>query len=442
MSPDGLFYYRLFEKLYQMGYQTLDEVSIFAFVKENEQIKLEYEKRGGYNTLKELGSIVDTSNIQGYVDAFNKYCLLEELHSKGFNIEKDFNKFEQMTASQVFDYFEYQLNSVSVDVGGDVEFGDFEITEDFITKLESGANVGIQYGKYCPLMNYLTLGIPKKNFTIIGSYINQGKSSFVSANIAFPIAETGMKVGILANEMELDVYKILLLLYVLTNRVEYYGLTRKKIKMGKFTSEDKEAIRKASEIIKNEYKPFLFFAKTFDYDINKTKKIIKKWSKLGVELVLYDTLKANTTDEQTWKNLIDSSRELYQLASKENIAVVGVMQLALHTNHRRILDLDILANGKQASEPASECIFFRTLHPSEKKGEKHELKCYKYVKDSNGKYTNVKEYIDLDPDKTYRIFFLAKTRNDQVGVAIVYEFKGHYNQWRELGYAEVRPDSY
>src|SRR5690606_23093460 len=103
-----------------------------------------------------------------------------------------------------------------------------------------------------PLMNYLTLGIPKKNFTIIGSYINQGKSSFVSANIAFPIAETGMKVGILANEMELDVYKILLLLYVLTNRVEYYGLTRKKIKMGKFTSEDKEAIRKASEIIKNE----------------------------------------------------------------------------------------------------------------------------------------------------------------------------------------------
>lgn len=425
-----------------MGYQTLDEVSIFAFVNENEQIKMEYEKRGGYNTLRELASIVDTLNIQGYVDTFNKYCLLEELHSKGFNIEKDFNKFEQMTTSQVFDYFEYQLNSVSIDVGDDVEFDTFEITDNFIEKLESGENVGIQYGKYSPLMNYLTLGIPKGHFTIIGSYVNQGKSSFVSANLAFPIAETGMKVGILANEMDSKDYKMLLLLYVLVNRVEYFGLTRKKLKIGKFTDEDKAAIRRAQVIIKEEYAPYIYFAKTFDYEVSKTKKIMKKWSKLGVEIVCYDVLKADLVGENTWQNLIESSRLLYQLASKEKIAVVGIMQLALYTNQRRILDLDVLANGKQATEPASECIFFRSLHPNEKTGEKHELKCYRMVKDTQGKYSNVKEYIDLDPNKTYRIFFIAKTRNDQVGTAIVYEFKGHFNIWKEIGFADVRPDSY
>ena len=442
MSADGLFYYRLFEKLYQMGYQTLDEVSIFAFIQENEQIKMEYEKRGGYNTLRELASIVDITNIQGYIDTFNKYCLLEELHGKGFNIDKEFNKFEQMSASQVFDYFEYQLNSVSVDIGDDVEFDTFEIDDKFIADLESGENVGIQYGKHSPLMNYLTLGIPKGHFTIVGSYVNQGKSSMVSANMAFPIAETGMKVGMLANEMESKDYKMLLLLYVLINRVEYFGLTRKKIKIGKFSKEDREAIAKAQKIIKEQYAPYLFFAKTYDYDINKTKKIIKKWAKVGVELVLYDVLKADLVGDNTWQNLIESSRLLYQLASRENIAIVGVMQLALHTNQRRILDLDVLANGKQATEPASECIFFRSLHPNEKVGEKQELKCYKMVKDASGKYTNVKEYIDLDPDKTYRIFFIAKTRNDQVGTAIVYEFKGHFNIWKEIGFAEVRPDSY
>lgn len=442
MSPDGLFYYRLFEKLYQMGYQTLDEVSIFAFIQENEQIKVEYEKRGGYNTLRELSNIIDISNIQGYVDTFNKYCLLEELYSKGFNIEKDFSKFEQMTASQVFDYFEYQLNSISVDIGDDVEFDTFDITDGFIEDLESGENVGIQYGKYSPLMNYLTLGLPKGDLTLIGSYINQGKSSFVSNNLAFAIAESGIKVGILANEMQSKAYKLLLLLYVMVNRLDYYKLTRKKLKIGKFTDEDKIMINRARDIIKEEYVPYLFFAKTFDYEITKTRKIIKKWSKLGAEVIIYDTLKADLDNAETWKDLIASSRELYQLASKENIAIIGVMQLALYTNQRRLLDLDVLANGKQASEPASECIFFRSLHPNEKKGERFELKCYKMVKDASGKYSNVKEYIDLDPDKTYRIFFIAKTRNDQVGTAIVYEFKGHYNIWKEVGFADVRPDSF
>lgn len=441
MSSDGVFYYSLLTHLYQMGYQTFDEVSIYAFLQKNTALLDGYNDRGGFSTLKDLQSIVDIKNIDVYMDTFNKYTLLEELYEKGFSVEREFDKFERMTSSQVFDYFEYQLNSVSADIGGDTEFESFEVTKEDIADLESGENIGVQYSKHSPLLNYLTLGIPRGNFTIIGSYVNQGKSSFVS-NMAFSMAREGTKVGIIANEMGIKDYKTLLLIYVLINDMSYYKLTRKKIKMGKFSPEDKVALDKAMQIIRDEYLDNLLFAKTFDYDMQRTRKIIKRWSKIGVELVYYDTLKASTGDESTWQNLIESSRELYQLASKEDIAVVGVMQLALHTNQRRLLDLDVLANGKQATEPASECIFFRTIHPNEKVGEKYEAKCYRFVKDASGKYSNVKEMIELDPNKTYRVFFLAKTRNDEVGTAIIYEFQGHLNVWKELGFADIRPDVY
>ena len=441
MGKDGSFYYSLFHHLYQMGYQVFDEVSIYAFLQENEELLKGYNDRGGYSTLKDLKSIVDVKNLDVYIDIFNKYCLLEELDSKGFNVEKEFDKFERMTTSQVFDYFEYQLNSISVDIGGDTEFESFEVTEQDIVDLESGENIGIQYGKHSPLMNYLTLGIPKGNFTIMGSYVNQGKSSFVS-NMAFSVARAGTKVGIVANEMAIKDYKMLLIIYVLTNDLNYYKLTRKKIKMGQFDDEDSVQIHKAREIIKEHYVPNLYFAKTFDYDMTRTKKIIKRWAKLGIELVFYDTLKSSMEDNSVWESLIEATRVLYQLASKEDIAIVGVMQLALHTNQRRVLDLDVLANGKQASEPASECILFRTIHPNEKVGEKFEAKCYRFIKDPSGKYSNVKEMIELDPNKTYRIFFLAKTRNDEVGTAVIYEFKGHLNVWKELGFADIRPDIY
>ena len=439
LGEDGAFYYSLLTHLYGLGYQKFDEVSVFAFLQKNEELLEQYNRKGGYNTLRDLSIIVDVNNINGYIDAFNKYSLLIQLNEKGFNVEKEFDKFEQMTSSQVFDYFEYQLNSITVDVAHDVEFESFEVTEQDIVDLESGENIGIQYGKHSPLMNYLTLGIPKGNFTIMGSYVNQGKSSFIS-NMAYSIAREGTKVGIIANEMAIKDYKLLLLIYVLINDMSYYGLTRKKIKMGQFTHEDRKAIDKAREIIKEHYVPNLFFAKTFDYDMSRTTKIIKRWSKLGVELIYYDTLKSDMSDSSVWESLIEATRTLYQLASKEDIAIVGVMQLALHSNQRRILNLDVLANGKQASEPASECILFRTIHPNEKVGEKFEAKCYRFVKDPTGKYTNVKEIIELDPNKTYRVFFIAKTRNDEVGTAVIYEFKGHLNVWKEIGFADIRPD--
>ena len=47
-------------------------------------------------------------------------------------------------------------------------------------------------------------------------------------------------------------------------------------------------------------------------------------------------------------------------------------------------------------------------------------------------------YIVLDKDKHYKIFFHFKSRNDEVGTALVYENLGYANKWREIGYCKPK----
>ena len=72
-------------------------------------------------------------------------------------------------------------------------------------------------------------------------------------------------------------------------------------------------------------------------------------------------------------------------------------------------------------------------------GEKFDVKAYKHIKDPiTGKYTSAKQLITLDKDKDYKVFFIAKTRNDNVGLCILYEFDGNWNKWIEKGKCHVQ----
>ena len=50
-----------------------------------------------------------------------------------------------------------------------------------------------------------------------------------------------------------------------------------------------------------------------------------------------------------------------------------------------------------------------------------------------GKWLKTVQPIELDKDKKYKVFFLDKTRNDTDSKAIVFEFNGNFNSWREIG---------
>ena len=447
LSEDGLFYYTLGERLFKLKHDVFDEMAVLSLLEGNRELKERWDNYGGYKTIKELMNVSNVENIYGYIEMLDKYIVLKKLNQRGFDVSRDWSKFEQMTPTQIIDYVEYELLNIELESStSDIEFEQLYFTEEEIAEVEQGLYVGLNYSKHCPQLNYLTMGIPKGDLTMFGSYVNGGKSSFVTSNIIIPIAESGIKVHVISNEQRSQVYKFLLAIYVMVNDLNYYKLTRKKLKGGKWSNEEKEMFLKANEIIKSKY-PNITFSKTYDYDMQKVCQIIKRQAKRGCELFVYDTMKGdNLTDGSVWQSLIEDSKKLFQTASKEDVAVVVTFQLALHSLQKRFLDLSVLANGKQVSEVFSEIILFRDIFSDEYTGEKEDIHCYQLMRDeSTGAYLKdpatgqtMKKEITLTPNKKYKLFFLSKTRNDENGVCLVYEFDGAWNIWKEVGRANVK----
>lgn len=438
-TVDGMFYYSLGLQMYKLGFQNFDNTSIYTFIQDNPVLKDGFESRGGYKTIEEIKSIINVENIEAYYDELVKNNMLLRLYEKGFDVIKDLDKFKKMTSEEVYDWFEYHLNNISINSGNNIKIETLEIDDDFIKECNSGESKGIDYGKVCHILNYLTLGLPLGDLYLLGGHSGIGKSSFVFGNIILPVADNGVKCCIISNEQKSKDFKTMLLSTVLVKELKYYDLTRKKIKLGNFTPEQLEMINKAKEIIKQKYGS-IKFAKLFDYNMAKVKKIIKKLAKQGYQLFLYDTFKSESLVDGDWKQIVEDSKQLFQIASKENVCIIPTYQLALHTLNKRYLDASCLSNAKQIKEVCSEMVYLRPIWEDEHSGEKYDIKPFNWKKDSSGKYTKIKELFSIDKDKKYLIAFLDKSRADETGQTILYEFNGRYNVWREKGLCTVIHD--
>ena len=439
-TEDGIFYYSLGKQLYKQGFKAFDNVSVYTFLEDKPTVKKHFDKLGGYKTVEELRSLVDVENIDAYFDQIAKSNTLMMLHDKGFPVLPNIKKFARMTNQEVYDYYDYLLNSISLNTGHDAAIEDLVIDQAYIDRCDAGEEMGLNYGKVCHILNYLTMGLPLGEMTMLAGHSGAGKSSFIFECIVLPLVEQGIKVAIISNEQKIHSFQQLLLVHILTQDLDYWELTRKKLKAGHFTDSQKEMLNLAQQISKEKY-PNIKFVKLFDSDMGKAKKIIRKLSKLGYQAAIYDTLKVEDSfDRSTWEQLLIQSRQLFQLASKENIALVTTFQLALSTLNKRWLDAGCLSNGKQVKEVYSEMIYLRQIWDDEYTGEKHDCKAYRLKRDANGKLTKVKEMITLDKDKKYLVAFLDKTRNDEDKQTILYEWNGRFNKWTEIGYCTIYND--
>jgi replicative DNA helicase len=415
-------------------------VSVYTYLENKPKLKEHFESLGGYHTVEEIRSLYNTENITGYYDKIIKMNMLLALHEKGFNVVQSIKKFNTMKAQEVYDYYDYQLNNISLKSGHDVDIETLEIDDKYIADCNAGIAQGIGYGKICKILNHLTLGVPLGDLYMLGAYSGAGKSSFTFGNMVVPMTENGIKCAVISNEMRSEKFKELLLVHILNNDLNYWGLTRKKIKMGKFTDEQMEMLNKAKIISKEKYGAIRFI-KLFDNDMGKVKKAVKKLSKVGYSVFLFDTMKAEgEADKALWESMLMSSRMLFQVASKENVAIICTYQLALHTLNKRFLDSGCLSQSKQIAEVFSEICYMRTLWEDEYAGGKYDCKPYQHERDESGKYGKIKKMITLDTDKTYIPVFLSKSRNDETGIQVLYEVDFKYNKWKEVGFCRIIND--
>jgi len=435
LTEDGRFYYSLAYEMYKLGYKSFDDASIFSYVEGKETLKNGFTRRGGYKTVDEIKRILNEENIETYYDELVKFNMLLKLHDKGFNVVNEIDKFKKMTSVQLYDYFEYQLDNVFLNRGNGVKIEDLDFNDDFIEACDAGEEMGLSYAAACPLLNFHTLGLHRSNVQIFAGFSGTGKTSFCINSYILSILDQGENVTIIANEMNKRSWQHILMATILSQKLDYYGLPRKKQKMGNLAAEQKEKMEEAREYFNEHYKGRLKFAKIYDYSTEDVKKIIRKMAKQGFKYALYDTFKSeDSSSAQMTGELIESSKQLLQVAEKEDVGIIITMQLAIYMENTRYLTAACLSGAKGVKEIVSELVLTRQVWEDEFNGEKYDIKPYRYKKDSNGKFTKIKEEITLKHDKKYMILFLDKTRNDEGDTTLLYQFDGAWNKWTEIGY--------
>ena len=439
ICEEPLFYFLIGRGIRRQGFQTIDNITVDTYLADKPTLRKHFEELNGWRACKAMMDLVDPDNTDGFLDQINKMNTLKILATRYDDMLSHPEKFEHSTNEEVYEAFEYMNNSVALTTGHDSKVESLVADASYIDKLDSGMDVGLQYDKVAKILNNLTMGLPIGDMYLLAAHSGNFKTSFLFNNIVVPVAENGYKVCIISNEMTLDAYKNLLLIYVLTNDLDYWGITRKKLKAGHFNDEQKEMLLKATKIEEEKYKN-IQFVKMFESRTNSLTKYIKKLARSGTKCFIYDTLKVSddTNDETMWQSLLMDSRRIFQTVNKERVCFVASFQLALYTTNQRYLDATCLSSSKQIKEVVSELCAQRILWQDEYTGEKYDCEPYRYKKTDSGKY--VKMPVTLDKEKTYVVVFLDKTRNDERGQCILYQVNGAFNTWQEIGYCTIQND--
>ena len=114
LTEDGMFYYGLAQQLYRAGYQAFDNISLYSFLEDKKTLKSGFEDRGGYRSITEITSLINTDNVGIYYDELIKNNMFLRLYDSGFNVVNNLEKLNQMSSSEVYDYYDFQLNNICV----------------------------------------------------------------------------------------------------------------------------------------------------------------------------------------------------------------------------------------------------------------------------------------------------------------------------------------
>ncbi|CEQ01633.1 putative replicative DNA helicase [[Clostridium] sordellii] len=439
LSPEALFYVGIVNRLLEKGIEVVDEVS---FINEVNDLNLNdtYERMGGYSTIKELMSIVDIRNADMIVDDWRKWNLIKYYETEGIlKSDKLFDKLTQMTSIQVEDYIIYKAtNTMLKCVSGRIK--EIDLTTGYDKAIEEwnlGNAIGYKLG--FPIINYTLAGLHRGTLNLLLAFSGGGKTSFALPLAVLPIIESGEKMVIMANEQDEMEWRQMLLATVMFNRIKYYGMNRQKFLYGNFSEKDREALRESSKWLE-QYSGNLTFVEMKDYNIDNIRRIIKKYSKIGFNTMLVDTLKpTDETSDKSWAEFSETSKELFLLAKQCDVALLCTAQLATNSYGKKYLDINSIGKSRAIAEVAAQILMFRDI----KDQEKENLKVWKKKRDENtGKLTNKNEIIKLDKDKDYIVLFVAKNRFGESNVQLVYEKNMSFNQYYEVGFTSIQYDGF
>lgn len=438
LTPDGRFYFDLAQAMWRAGVRKFDPMGVDLYLKDKPNVQAKFEHFGGFNSVDELKSLLALDNFDATYEELVCNNILLNLYDQGFRVEDDLEHLKKMNSAQLYDYFDFKLNNIFVDKVEKLKAVDLcDGYDEYVDQWNKGVMRGFPIG--FPLLNYRLVGVHKKNLLLHLANIGNGKTTSSILFYILPAIEQGENVCIIANEQGVEEFRQMILSTVLFNKIGYRKINRHRFIAGGFSEDDLAEIKKAQDWLKAAPGKIIFI-ETKDYSVGNVKKIVRKYSKIGYGLFIFDTMKPEKENsDRAWGDFSEVAKELFSIAKREDVAIVATAQLSGESMARRFLDLSCTGKSKSIAETAGQVVMFRTMSDDEKE----KLEVYRFHKDiETGKYTNIREKIALDPSKDYIILFTPKNRFGDTTPQIVYERNMAWNLLREIGYVQIAYDGF
>lgn len=455
ISDEGKFYFGILNNLLRKNILEVTDTDIR--LNSTDDVIEQYKTYGGMKTIEKLKRAADLRNFEAYIDELFKRNLYMELCDDGLDIEKEIeietksgikrmkylDVFEVMTCEEVVKFMQNRLCiKTQGTISNGIEESCGEIPEDFIEELYEGKTLGISFDsvediKLLPYISKETLGLKKKTLSMIASFVNVGKTTLL-CNMILSLVSKDQKILVITNEMKIKDYWTNFLVYIGANILEHKGLTKRKVKSGNLTEDDKRALYKAREVYNERFADKLIICSILDSDMDLVDKLTRKYSlSKSIDVLVYDTFKQNfdKAGEVSYKDLIKDSRDAEKLCKKYDLIGLCAIQLSQVYLGNLVLDLSMLAGAKQINEILENLIMMRALYKTElDKDSRHYIHPFVRFKNERGEW-DTKE-IELDKNGTYRVLFLTKTRDGETfedsNTAVLCSYAGRTGTFKEI----------
>ena len=416
---------------------TLSEVDIGLYLEKHPQLADKYyNEYGGYQTIENAGFYIKEENFDSYVRDLRKWNTVAKLIKYGFPCDKTkLSEICDMSAEELYDEYTVYLNDIFANIDNNIKsYNGFADMKVLIDELDAGKNVGIPFAN-CEILNRETGGMLGGNIIGFGASSGVGKST-LSINYVFPtIMKHDLKALFIINEEDEQKFRKEALIWYCSNVLKH-PVPKRILRDGGFDEETKKVLYKAAEWFESQKeKKHITIIPLEQYTARTVIKLIKKYTKMGCDVIVLDTLKESydSRDKESWKSLMTDCVDFYDCIKHTNTCMIITYQLV--KNKSKYLTNSDIGISKGILDIFSLNIFFRRPLQTEYEGGKDELYCYNPIKNSSSR-TEFK----LKKDKHYMIGFISKNRFGMSDIQIVSEADFSINQYKDLGYCTVLQD--
>ena len=416
---------------------TLSEVDIGLYLEKHSKLADKYyNEYGGYQTIENASAYIKEENFESYLRDLRKWNAVARLIKCGFPCDKDrLSEICDMSAEELYDEYTVYLNDIFANVDNNIKsYNGFDGMKNLIDELDSGKNVGIPFAN-CDILNKETGGMLGGNIIGIGAASGVGKST-LSINYIFPsMVKYNLKAVFIINEEDENKFKKEAIIWYCSNVLKH-PISKRVLRDGNFDKETKEVLYKAAEWFESQKENRnITIIPLEQYTARTVVKLIKKYTKMQVDVIVLDTLKESydSRDKESWKSLMTDCVDFYDCIKHTNSCMVITYQLV--KNKSKYLTNADIGISKGILDIFSLNIFFRRPLQTEYEGGKDELYCYEPIKNSNSRLE-----FKLKKDKHYMIGFISKNRFGVSDIQVISEADFSINQYKDLGYCVVLQD--